>query len=85
MIIFNVVKEPHGWAVRMGERMTTPFWSKDLAVLEANRLAASIRRHGERAEVVVENHDPRESSSKPQSPGSIGSNPVSKILLMSGQ
>ncbi len=54
MIIFNVVKEQHGWAVRMGQRMTTPFWSKDLAVREANRLADGIRRHGEVTEVIVE-------------------------------
>ena len=54
MIIFNVVKEQHGWSVRMGEQMTTPFWSKDLAVWEANRLADGIRRHGELTEVIVE-------------------------------
>jgi hypothetical protein len=54
MIVFNVVKEKHGWSVRMGQRMTTPFWSKKLAVSEANRLADGIRRHGELTEVVVD-------------------------------
>jgi hypothetical protein len=54
MITFNVVKEQHGWAVRMGQRMTTPFRSKSLAVWEANRLAEGIRRHGELIEVIVE-------------------------------
>jgi hypothetical protein len=39
MITFNVVKEQHGWAIRMDERMITPFWSRDLAIREANCLA----------------------------------------------
>ena len=54
MIVFEVVKEMHGWSVRMGQRMSTPFWSRDMAVWEANRLAAGIRRHGQPTEVVVE-------------------------------
>jgi len=54
MITFNVVKDRHGWAVRMGDRMTTPFWSKDVAIRQANHLAAAIRRHGEGTEVIVE-------------------------------
>jgi len=53
MITFKVVKEQHGWAIRMDERMT-PFWSRDLAIREANCLAAAIRRHGEYAEVSVD-------------------------------
>jgi hypothetical protein len=60
MFTFKVVKEVHGWSVRMEERMTTPFWSRDLAVREANCLADAIRRHGERAEVIVEGVDPKE-------------------------
>lgn len=54
MITFNVVKEQHGWAIRMEERMITPFWSRDLAIREANCLARAIRCHGECAEVFVE-------------------------------
>ncbi len=54
MIIFDVVKEEHGWAVKMGQRMTTPFWSRTVAITEANRLAAAIRRHGALTEVVIE-------------------------------
>jgi hypothetical protein len=60
MITFDVVKEEHGWAIRMGERMTTPFWSRDLAIREANCLADAIRGHGECAEVFVEGADPDE-------------------------
>lgn len=58
MITFNVVKDQHGWAVRMGDRMTTPFWRRDLAIREAVCLADAIRRHGEGAEVIVESAAP---------------------------
>ena len=58
MITFNVVKEPCGWAIRIGERMTTPFWSREVAISEANALADAIRCHGECAEVVVEGIQP---------------------------
>lgn len=58
MITFNVVKESCGWAVRMNERMTTPFWSRELAISEANALADAIRGHGQCAEVVVEGSEP---------------------------
>ena len=61
MITFNVVKEQNGWAVRMGERMTTPFRSRDLAIQEANCLAEAIRCHGECAEVIVEGAEPNDS------------------------
>ena len=60
MITFKVVKEQHGWAIRMDERMMTPFWSKDLAIREANCLADAIRCHGECAEVIVEGAGPSE-------------------------
>jgi hypothetical protein len=54
MITFNVVREQHGWAIRVGERKTTPFWSRDLAIREAKSLAEAISRHGERTEVIVD-------------------------------
>ncbi len=54
MITFNVVKDEHGWAVRMGERMTTPFRLRDMAIREANCLADRIRCHGEHTQVIVE-------------------------------
>ncbi len=58
MITFNVVKEPYGWAVQTGERMTTPFRSRDLAIREAHALADAIRCHGECAEVLIEGLEP---------------------------
>ncbi len=64
IITFNVVKEEHGWAIRIGERMTTPFWSKEVAIREANCLAAAIRCHGECAEVIIEEVDPNEPQTK---------------------
>jgi hypothetical protein len=54
MHTFKVVKEPHGWAVRLGCAMTTPFRSRTLAIEEARSLCDALRRHGEIAEVVVE-------------------------------
>jgi hypothetical protein len=60
MITFNVVKERHGWAIRMGGRMMTPFWSRDLAIREANCLAHAIRCHGECTEVIVDDTEANE-------------------------
>jgi hypothetical protein len=34
--------------------MSTPFWSRELAVQEANCLCEALRRHGEPAQVMVE-------------------------------
>ena len=64
MITFNVVREQHGWAIRMGEGMTTPFRSRDLAICEAHRLADAIRCHGQCAEVIAEGIDPEEPARK---------------------
>ena len=60
MITFDVVKEKHGWAIRMGKRMSSPFSSRDVAIYEANCLADAIRRHGELTEVIVEAADPKD-------------------------
>jgi len=51
---FRVVKELHGWAVRLGNGMSTPFWSHAGAVEEAHRMSAALRRQGGAAEVVIE-------------------------------
>lgn len=53
-ISFRVVKEPYGWAVRLGDGMMTPFSSKLLAIKHANGCADALRRCGEPVEVVVE-------------------------------
>jgi hypothetical protein len=54
MVTFKVVKERHGWVVRTGQQMTTPFWSRDLAIQEADSMAANIRRHGMPTQVLIE-------------------------------
>ena len=62
MHTFRVVKEPNGWAIRLNSGMMTPFWSRDLAVQEANCLCDALRGHGVGAKVVIEGGDPAESA-----------------------
>ena len=81
MITFNVVKEPCGWAIRLGERMTTSFWSREVAISEANALAAAIRRHGERTEVVVEGAQPCATTMRPSGPSSSRLTGVRRITV----
>ncbi len=57
MLTFNVVKEPYGWAIRMGDRMSTPYRSRLSAIRDAHGLADAIRRQGGSIEVVVEADD----------------------------
>lgn len=54
MITFNVVRDRHGWAIRTGDGVTAPYWSRDMAIQEANCLAEAIRRHGALTEVIIE-------------------------------
>jgi len=58
MVTFTVVRATHGWAVCVDERMTTPFWSRDLAIQEAYDLAGAIRCHGAGVKVVIEEFRP---------------------------
>lgn len=60
MLTFDVVKEQHGWGIRMDQRMTTHFRSRNAAVHQAHLLAAAIRRHGVRTMVIVDGADHRE-------------------------
>jgi hypothetical protein len=63
MITFNVVKEQHGWAIQVSDRMSAHFRTRDMAVREANQMADAIRRHGEQTEVIAEcvfSDEPRE-------------------------
>jgi hypothetical protein len=53
-VSFRVVKEPYGWAVRMGRGMMTPFRSRALAIEHANGCAANLLDHGLPAMVVLE-------------------------------
>jgi hypothetical protein len=58
VLTFKIVKEDFGWAVRIGDGMTTPFWSRAAAVREAHELCERMRRHGVAAEVVSEDGVP---------------------------
>ena len=62
MQAFRVVKERHGWAVRLGDVMSTHFWTRAMAISEAQRLCDSLRQHGVAAEVVVDDLAPAEPS-----------------------
>lgn len=53
-VSFRVVKEPYGWAVRMGHGMMTPFRSRASALEHAKGCAANVRRDGHPADVVIE-------------------------------
>jgi hypothetical protein len=72
MITFRVAREAHGWAVRMGERMTTPFRSRDRAIREAICLARDIRCHGECVEVIVEEAEPGARRAVPRARNPLG-------------
>ena len=54
VITFEVVKEPYGWSIRRDARMMTPVWCKALAVEQASRMVAVLRRHGASAELRVD-------------------------------
>lgn len=54
MIIFDIVKEPYGWAVRRDDQMMMPAWCKAVAVEEAERMVAALRRHGQPARLQFE-------------------------------
>jgi hypothetical protein len=71
MFTFNVVREPHGWAVRMGEPMTMPFRSREVAVQAANRLAGALRGHGESTEVIVDAADSTRALPESEPPGLV--------------
>ncbi|WP_411287179.1 hypothetical protein [Phenylobacterium sp.] len=54
VITFEVVKEPYGWSIRRDARMMTPVWCKALAVEQASRMVAVLRRHGAPAELRID-------------------------------
>jgi hypothetical protein len=54
MIRLRVAKDEYGWSIQIGEQMTSPFRRREVAIREANRLAADIRTRGGQVETVVE-------------------------------
>lgn len=68
IICFRVVKEPYGWAVRVGDGMMTPFRSRGSALRHAAGCAEALRRCGDPAEVVVDDLEPPPRSWRPAGP-----------------
>lgn len=58
MIIFSVVKEPYGWAVRRDAQMMMPACDRIAAVDEAERMVSALHRHGQLAQVQFEAEPP---------------------------
>lgn len=59
--IFRVVKEPHGWSVRLNGSMMTPFTSRELATEHACHYAEKLRSAGRAAEVTIDQNGSSES------------------------
>ena len=74
---FKVVKEPYGWAVRLGPCMSTPFRTRAGAISEAEQMCASLRAHGQLAEVVVEG---LEAGETPRPPDRLASARFAELL-----
>jgi hypothetical protein len=56
----------------MGDSMTTPFWSRGLAIHQAGGMAAGIRRHGVVAEVLIEEAESAAAIVPAGAPGASG-------------
>lgn len=54
MIVFHIVKELYGWAVRRDAQMMMPACSQAGAIAEAERMVAMLRRNGDPAELCCE-------------------------------
>lgn len=59
--VFRVVKEAHGWSVRLNGSMMTPFSSRELATEHACHYAEKLRSAGRAAEVTIEENGSFES------------------------
>ena len=66
MIVFAIVKEPYGWAVRRDACMMMPAACRAAAVAAAERMVRALSNQGERAvlqfeaaegNVALESHD----------------------------
>jgi hypothetical protein len=54
MIVFAIVKEPYGWAVRRDACMMMPAACRDAAVAAAERMVRALSNQGERAVLQFE-------------------------------
>jgi hypothetical protein len=61
IVTFKVVKEPHGWAVRLPQGAMMPFRWRRLALDQAKALAKSCNRAGGAADVELDAARPTDS------------------------
>ncbi len=54
MIVFAIVKEPYGWAVRRDDCMMMPAACRDAAISAAERMVRALSNQGERAVLQFE-------------------------------
>jgi hypothetical protein len=54
MIIFDIVKEPYGWAVRRDDCMMMPAACRDAAVAAAEQMVQALSRHGHAAQMRLQ-------------------------------
>ena len=54
MIVFEIVKEPYGWAVRRDDCMMMPAACRAAAVAAAEQMVRALRHRGERAVLQFE-------------------------------
>ena len=51
MIVFDIVEEPYGWAVRRDDRMMMPATCRATAIAAAEQMVRALTNHGHRAEL----------------------------------
>ena len=54
MIVFAIVKEPYGWAVRRNDCMMMPAACRAAAIAAAERMVQALSNQGERAMLQFE-------------------------------
>ena len=55
MILFQIVREPYGWAVRRDDQMMMmPAACRTVAIAEAERMVAALRRLGKPVRLMLE-------------------------------
>ena len=51
MIVFDIVEEPYGWAVRRDDCMMMPATCRATAVAAAEQMVRALSNHGHQAEL----------------------------------
>lgn len=54
MIVFEIVKEPYGWAVRRDRCMMMPATCRDAAIAAAERMVRALSAQGQPAQMQFE-------------------------------